>query len=483
MGDQSVTMTTTNTGNTRPPLRLAKPTQRIKLGFAKYLKLKRAQDVIEAIAWSTVVAVIAMFLIDGGLNNLGDKVSALNAFSRLSALVATDLLLIHMLLVARVPWIDKFYGHDRATLAHKRLGKPVLYIVIAHFIASTLVFANGEAGQVVSAFIAVLTIQDLVFATIALALMIVVVITSIKIARKKLSYEAWYLVHLTSYVAVLAAVPHMFSMGSDIHGKPVQTVFWVALYLFVALNLAWFRFLAPIVRSARAGLRVKAVVRESSDSVSIYIGGKNIASLGGQAGQFYLVRILTAKQWWRPHPFSISAAPNSEYVRFTVGKRGDDTALMQSLKPGTRVILEGPYGIFTEERRTREKVLLVASGIGVPPVRALAESMASRPGDITVIYRARNEQDAALLDELRHIALVRNINLHVVAGPRANGHSWLNADPHGRNEQTRLLEMAPQVKDSDVYICGPEAWTHSVKKSMTHAGVPERQIHSEEYAW
>ncbi|MFM5968572.1 MAG: oxidoreductase, partial [Micrococcales bacterium] len=253
--------------------------------------------------------------------------------------------------------------------------------------------------------------------------------------------------------------------------------------IFVAGNIVWYRILAPIAKSLRHDLRVDSVVRESSDTVSVYIKGKSLEKLHGKAGQFYMLRVMTKSQWWRPHPFSISAAPNSEYVRFTVGKRGDDTALMQSLKPGTRVILEGPYGIFTEERRTREKVVLVASGIGVPPVRALAESMASRPGDITVIYRARNEQDAALLDELRHIALVRNINLHVVAGPRANGHSWLNADPQGRTEQVRLLEMAPQIKDSDVYICGPEAWTHSVKKSMAHAGVPDRQIHSEEYAW
>lgn len=467
----------------RPQLKLAKPTQRIKLGFAKHVKLQRAQDVIEAIAWSTVVAVIAMFLLDGGLANVTDQASALNAFTRVSSLVATDLLLIHMLLVARVPWIDKFYGHDRATLAHKRLGKPVLYIIVAHFIASTLQYALTDGKNVIDEFFSLLTIQDILFATISLALMIVVVVTSIKIARKKLSYEAWYIVHFTSYVAVLAAVPHMFSMGSDIHGKAIPTVFWVSLYLFVALNLVWFRFLAPIVRSLRAGLRVSSVVRESSDSVSIYVSGKNVGSLGGQAGQFYLVRIMTATQWWRPHPFSISAAPNNEYVRFTIGNRGDDTALLQRLKPGTRVILEGPYGIFTEERRTREKVVLIASGIGVPPVRALAESMASRPGDITVIYRARNEDDAALLDELRHIALVRDIKLHVIAGPRANGHSWLNADPAGRPEQTRLLEMAPHVKDADVYICGPEAWTHSVKRSMSHAGVPEHQIHSEEYAW
>ncbi|MEY4296324.1 MAG: hypothetical protein RL016_170, partial [Actinomycetota bacterium] len=88
---------------TRPQLQLAKPTSRIRLGYAKHVGLKRAQDIIEGIAWLSVVAVTAMFLIDGGLNNITDPASALGAFSRLSSLVATDLLLIHMLLVARVP--------------------------------------------------------------------------------------------------------------------------------------------------------------------------------------------------------------------------------------------------------------------------------------------------------------------------------------------------------------------------------------------
>ena len=472
------------TATNQPPRQvLAQPTQRLKLGFAKHLKLKRAQDVIETIAWASVVAVVAMVLLDGGIANVKDLATGLNAFTRISALVATDLLLIHMLLVARVPWIDKFYGHDRATGAHKKLGKPILYIVVAHFIASVVQFALQDGKNVIAEYISLLTIKDLLFATVSLVLMIVVTLTSIKIARKKLSYEAWYLVHFTSYVAVLAAIPHMFSMGSDIHGKVIPTIYWVALYLFVALNLAWFRFLKPVVASLRAGLKVSAVVRESSDSSSIYISGSNLLNLGGQAGQFYLVRILTAKQWWRPHPFSISAAPNASYVRFTVGNRGDDTALMQSLKPGTRVILEGPYGIFTEERRTREKVVLMASGIGVPPVRALAESMASRPGDISIIYRARKQDDAALLNELRQIAAMRKMDLHVIAGPRGNGHSWLNADPLGRSEQVRLHEMVPNIKDADIYICGPVAWTESARHAVKAAGAPEHQIHTEEYAW
>lgn len=476
-------MNSTTLNEQRPRLVLAQPTRRIKLGFAKVVKLKRAQDVIEAIAWSTVVAVAVMFLIDGGLNNITDLASGLGAFSRLSSLVATDLLLIHMLLVARVPWIDKFYGHDRATLAHKKLGKPVLYIIAAHFLASLIQFAMLDGKNVLDELFSMMSITDLLLSVLSLALMIAVVVTSLNIARKKLSYEAWFIVHLLSYIAVGIAVPHVFSMGSDVAGKPVQTMFWVALYMFVALNIVWYRVLQPVVASLRAGLRIDHVVRESSDSVSIYVGGYNLSELSAQSGQFYILRILTATQWWRPHPFSISAAPNDSHIRFTVGNRGDDTALLQRMRPGARVILEGPYGIFTEERRTREKVVLFASGIGVPPVRALAESMAARPGDLTVVYRVRDENDAALLNELRHIAQVRQHKLHVIAGPRANAQSWLNADPYGRPDQARLKELVPHIAESDVYVCGPEGWTHAVKKAVSAAGVPEHQIHSEEYAW
>ena len=468
----------------RPPLVLVPPTTRVRLGERKMLRLKRSQDFVEILAWSTVVAVVAMFLIDGAIAQITDVASGLGALSRLTALVATDLLLIHMLLIARVPWIDRLYGHDRATEAHKKLGKPILYLVVAHFLASTIGYAITDGKNVIDEFMFLLTsVPDMLTAIASLVLMVVVVISSIKIARKKLSYEAWYVIHLISYASVLLAIPHQFSTGSDIAGKPVQSAFWIVLYIFVAGNIVWYRILAPIVKSFKHDLRVEAVVRESSDTVSVYIKGKSLEKLHGKAGQFYLLRVMTKSQWWRPHPFSISAAPNSRFVRFSIGNRGDDTAKIQHLQPGTRVILEGPYGVFTEDRRSREKVVLIAAGIGVPPIRALAESMAARPGDITVIYRTRNEEDAALLDELKQIARHRGFTLHVLAGNRAHPQSWMPASLADIPDHARITQMMPWVSESDVYICGPAAWTRVVKKSLQRAGTPAEQIHAEEFAW
>ena len=469
---------------TAQQLTLTPPNTRVRLGAKKWVQLKRSQDVIETFAWATVVLVAAMFFLDGGLANFGTLPNILGSVSRLTALVGTDLLLIHTLLVARVPWLDKLYGHDKVTIAHKKLGKPILYVICAHFLASLIQFAINDGKSVVAEMVNLfVSVPDMWSATVGLVLMIVVVITSINAARKKLSYETWYLIHLLGYASVLVAVPHQFSTGSDIAGKPLQSLFWISLYLFVALNVVWYRVMSPLFRNLNFGLRVSSVVRETSDTVSIYLSGRNLERLGAQSGQFFMMRIMNGDNWDKPHPFSISAAPNSRFVRFTIGNRGDFTKALTDLKVGTRVFLEGPYGVFTEERRTREKVTLIAAGVGAPPIRALAESMAARPGDITIIYRVRSQEDAVLLNELEQLARQRGFRLYVLAGNRGNATSWLPGHLNEAPDHARLIEMNPHISESDVFICGPAGWTRSVEKSVARVGTPANQIHTEEFAW
>ena len=467
-----------------PQLTLTPPNTRVRLGAKKFLQLKRSQDIIETFAWATVVFVAAMFFMDGGLARFGNLNDILQSTSRLTALIGTDLLLIHTLLVARVPWLDKLYGHDKVTIAHKKLGKPILYVITAHFLASLIQFAIADGKSVVAEMISLFTtVPDMWSATVGFVLMLVVVVSSINAARKKLSYEVWYVIHLLAYISILAAVPHQFSTGSDIAGKPLQTLFWVSLYLFVALNVVWYRVLAPLVLNLGLGLRVSSIVRESSDTISVYVSGRGLERLGGQAGQFYMLRIMNKENWSKPHPFSISAAPNNRFVRFTIGDRGDFTSQLPNLKIGTRVFLEGPYGVFTEERRTKEKVTLICAGVGAPPIRALAESMAARPGDITIIYRVRSYEDAALLSEIEQVARHRGFRLHVLSGKRGSANSWLPGHLNDVPDHARLIEMNPFVSESDVYICGPGPWTHAVEKSLKRVGTPANQIHAEEFAW
>jgi predicted ferric reductase len=466
-------------------LELVEPNPKVKLGPNKVRKLIRAKDILESLGWLSILFVIFTFLIDGGAQGVKDFQSALGAIERLSALVATDLLLIQTLLISRVSWLEKVYGHDRATLTHKRLGKPILYLVIVHFVCVVWSYAIADSLNVVDELFAMInTIPDLLFATIAFVLMILVVITSIKITRSRISYEAWYIVHLFAYGAVMLAIPHQINVGTDIAGKPLAQFFWISAYLFVGLNILWFRLLSPIVLSGIHGLKVSGAIRESSDAASVYISGRKLKSFQAKSGQFFIVRFVTSKQWWRAHPFSLSAAPTDNELRFTIGNRGDDTALIQHIKPGTRVILEGPYGVFTEDRRSQENVVLIAAGIGAPPIRALAESIAADAGDVSILYRVRNKNDAALADELSELASRRGFNLHLLEGSRRFENSWLpDGTDASESDDEKLVALCPKIAKSDVYICGPSAFTRAVEKSLHLVGTPKNQIHAEEFAW
>jgi predicted ferric reductase len=456
------------------------------LGSGKLLGLQRRQDGVEMLGILAILIPIIAFLINGGLAAANDLASWFNAFNRLTALVGTSLLLIHMILVARVPWLEKILGLDKLTHAHKRLGKPLLYLLIVHTITALISYSISDGvGVLITLLNLIGGYADLLLAFIGLLLMILVVVSSIRAARRKLSYEAWYLIHLLSYISIFVAIPHQFSLGTELLAEPLLATYFIALYVFVGLNIVWFRFLFPVVQSLALSLRVESVRPEANRTTSIVIGGKRVESLGAEAGQFFMLRVLTAKQWWRPHPFSVSASP-SNTIRFTVGNRGDDTSLLQEIRPGTRVVLEGPFGVFSESKRTKQHVLLLAAGIGVAPIRALAESLASDPGDVTVVYRVTDRSDASLLDEVERICRERNHALHVLDGPRPNGPGFLPKQQAGEQiapEYARLLALAPFAAESDIYICGPSAWSNAAVQALKKLNVPKASIHVEEFAW
>jgi ferredoxin-NADP reductase len=130
----------------------------------------------------------------------------------------------------------------------------------------------------------------------------------------------------------------------------------------------------------------------------------------------------------------------------------------------------------TAARRTRRKVLLIAGGIGITPVRALFESLSGGPHDITLLYRVRREADVVFRDELAALSRQRGARLLIVAGRRQD----LGWDPLSTEAITSTV---PDVRAHDVYICGPDRMTASVVRSLRAAHVPRRRIHHESFAF
>ena len=160
---------------------------------------------------------------------------------------------------------------------------------------------------------------------------------------------------------------------------PLARAVWSAAWAGTAGLVIVYRLGLPVLRSARHRLRVVEVRPEAPGVVSVILQGRRVESLAIAGGQFFEWRFLVPGLWWQAHPFSISARPQAPYLRLTVKVVGDFTSAVARLRPGTAVIVEGPYGAFTTHACRRTKVALIAGGIGVTAARSLLEDCRGGP--------------------------------------------------------------------------------------------------------
>jgi len=443
------------------------------------------RDAVGVATWSSMLVVVALWVAGGGVQSLTTVAGGVTTLGRLTGLVSADLLLIQVLLMARVPVVEKTYGQDELARRHRLVGFWSFWLMVAHLVLITIGYALGAGLNVLVQFWQlVVDYPGMLLALAGTLLLVLVVATSIRNARRRLRYESWHLLHLYAYLGVGLAIPHMLWTGADFVGNTAATVYWWTLWAAAAGAILTWRIGVPVYRSLRHDLRVTGVVRESHDVVSVTMAGRDLHRLTVQAGQFFTWRFLTGPGWMRAHPYSISAAPDGVSLRVTVKDLGDGSHALASVRPGTRVLVEGPYGRLHAGVRRSEKVTLMASGIGISPLRALLEGLPQRPGDVTLIYRARNEADLVLRDELESLGKERGARMFYVLGRRRPGPaSWLPESAKGLTDAQALRELVPDIAGHDVYLCGSTAWMDAAAAAARECGVPADRIHSERFSW
>jgi predicted ferric reductase len=437
---------------------------------------------VAALLLGNAVLIVAMWVRHGGLDQLHTLGGMLTAIGQLTALFGTYVALVQLVLMSRSPWLDEAFGMDRLAWWHRWLGFATVWLIAAHGLATLTGYALNDGASLIDETITILgTFPFVLWSVAGFALFVLVGVTSLRAARRRLSYETWFGLHLYAYLAIALASLHQLFTGADFIHDPIAAAYWIGLYVAAAALIVVFRFGQPAWTSWRHRLHVSAVVPEARGVVSIYLTGRDLDQLKVRSGQYFVFRFLVRDGWWRGHPFSLSAAPNGQWLRITVKSLGDDTERMPQLAVGTRVFVEGPYGVLTGARRTRRKVTLIAGGIGIAPIRALLESLPGGPGDLTLVYRASNPLDVVFRDELDQLAAYRGAAVHYVVGHRRGGHhTHASGDPMA---PAALRSLVPDIARHDVYLCGPTGLMQAVERHLRELGVPRRHVHAERFAY
>ena len=240
----------------------------------------------------------------------------------------------------------------------------------------------------------------------------------------------------------------------------------------------------PLWRSLSSPLRVLDVRAEGPGVTTVTVGGPGVARMPVRAGQFFQWRFLDGPGWTRGNPYSISAAPDGRTLRFTAAHAGDGSARLATLRPGTRVLVEGPYGRLHGGVRAHRKVLLMGSGIGITPLRALLEELDQAPGDVTVVHRVHDRRDAVLVGEIDALAAARGARYLVIEGRRLRDrHSWLPDQARHLTDAEALLQLVPDLADHDVYLCGSDGWMSAARGAAVAAGAATDAVHLERFAY
>ncbi|MEU6402811.1 ferredoxin reductase family protein [Streptomyces sp. NPDC046985] len=409
--------------------------------------------------------------------SIADTTGRILGAGRITGLLAGYLMALVVLQMARVPALERRVGSDRVARWHAMSGRYTLTLVLAHVFLVMWGYARQAGrplGQIVQQTVdSVEHLPDMGKAAVGAGLLTAIGLVSMGPVRRRMPYDTWYYMHLFTYAAVFLTFWHQIADGNDFAVAPAAKTFWYGLYGAVTALALWYRVLTPIRMNVKHRMRVEAVVEEAPGIVSVLISGRKLHRMGAQAGQFFRWRFLAPGMRFSSHPYSLSAAPRPERLRITVKAIGDHSARLRELRPGTRVWAEGPYGALTAARRSRGKVLLVAGGVGITPMRALFETLPGAAGDITLLYRANSTQDLALWDELAKIAEERGARLMYAVNSPGGERPDISAES--------LRRKIADVDRHDVFLCGPPGFAQSVYEALRGAGVPARRIHHESF--
>ncbi|MGJ5949961.1 ferredoxin reductase family protein [Streptomyces neyagawaensis] len=412
------------------------------------------------------VAIVEILFLTAGTGKNGTLTVA-----KFFGLHAAVLMLFQLLLVARLPWLDRRIGMDRLTVWHRWVGFTLLWTLLTHAVLVVLGYARLDDASMTKTFFALAGVPASLLGMLAAAIVVVIAAVSARQVRRRLRYETWHGLHLLLYVALGLAFVHQLQETTTFSSSAFATVYWWALWLFAFGSLVTGRIVMPVWRNAYHRFEVAAVVPESDSVVSVHVTGRHLDKLPARAGQFCIWRFPGHNHWWLANPFSLSAAPDGRTLRLTAKAVGNASAGLRHVPVGSRAFVEGPYGAFTSLHRTRPGALLIAGGVGITPVRALLEEAAA--DDVVVLYRVRSEGDAVLGDEVRTLVGDLGGRLHLLTGRTGEG-----APPF---EPENLRALVPDVAERDVYVCGPPAMTTAVLASLRALKVPPRQVHAERF--
>ncbi|HEY5088162.1 MAG TPA: ferric reductase-like transmembrane domain-containing protein [Gemmatimonadaceae bacterium] len=395
-----------------------------------------------------------------------------------TGIIAMGMMSVAMILSVRSATVEPHIGGlDKSYRLHKWLGIAGLVMAIAHWMwinapgwlaaAGWMAPAarGGAAGKGAQGPALLRTLQNPARSVGQWCFYATVVLVVLALLRW-FPYRYFLKTHRLLAIVFLVLVFHSLVL--------MKTAYWAhAISYVIATLMAGGSVAAIIVLFRRVGRTHRAVGEIDAVTTRPDVGILQISIClkdrwsGHDAGQFAFVNFEDGEG---PHPFTISSTWKDDgHLLFLIKGLGDYTkALPTTLKVGTLVTVEGPYGRFTFDGR-HQRQIWVSAGIGITPFVSRMQQLAAHPDGKTIdLFHATAARDIEPVDQLRKLAESAHVTLRV----------WVAAED-GRMTGEDIRRVVPEWRSADIWFCGPAVFGKELRKDFSDHGFPANAFHQE----
>ncbi|MFP4549880.1 MAG: ferric reductase-like transmembrane domain-containing protein [Spirochaetales bacterium] len=385
--------------------------------------------------------------------------------ARVLSLLGFVMMFYQFALSSRSKLLESSLGLDRLISLHRSSGIWTLGLLLLHGVA--LFTYDLVLGSLSLSFGKALGV-------FALLLLIVVSAAAIFWKSFRWRYETWKRIHYATYVILPLGFVHALLLGTTVSFSPGLRTYFIALSaLYVAIVLTRVVKRIAVRRNPHV---VAEVVQENHDITSLYFDGPEITYA---PGQFMTVNIQAGRGYSESHPYTISSSPTDGRLRISAKAIGDFSKNVASVRPGTKALIEAPYGVFSYTSVQVDELVFIVGGIGITPFLSQLKHMRATGAkkQVTMIWGNKTKKDICFTEELAaaEAELPEFKLVHVLSDEKWEGETgFVTAD--------LIRKYVSNVEKPHFFLCGPPVMMEKVFGALSNLGVSNKQMHYERFA-
>lgn len=313
------------------------------------------------------------------------------------------------------------------------------------------------------------------FGKIAFATLLFIWLTS-AVIRGKIKYRPWKFLHFFAYLIFPIVFLHAKDLGTFLTQDTLLKSYWAFLIITYIIFIV-VRILFQL-GYGKSTYTLKQINKLSYDT-NEYIFSSDKKGIKPEPGQFIY---LQTSAFGENHPFTVAKYNEEKNLLAIASKKiGKFSKGLEELEIGSKVLLDGAYGVFTKEAYASERrIVMIAGGIGITPF-------------IQIINKAKRFKKKPFLfncnkkpEDLVYKDLIReNLDLNFI-------NIYSNCKPEETNDENCEVgffkidyikkHVGDDLNENDYFVCGPPMMMKMVIKDLKASGVNKNQIFSEKFS-